>query len=314
MCKRFILGFRNQAMQCKNCRIIVHIDCIDSAKTKIACLNAKQSSSSIPINRLNQNTSSEHKFTVHTFLSPTYCSVCKSLITGVYKQGLRCSICKIAVHHSCRNAALSSLVCNFRQSPNNDYYHTLNGVRQSLNSAVKGFRRLNSSGDIDPKNVEISGPSNVKHISGTSKNRVLVTLEEAQNDPRHKNLVAETSSITANSECCDGENITSVSDSMNYLKTSTTFSRQREVVEVKDRNQTVSSSNNMEHDEPNSQKTRGDESNSHSYIQNYNEIKSSTKKNQEKLPPGWVALREEGSDRIYYFNQELYITQWERPS
>eukprot|EP00123_Amoebidium_parasiticum_P017319 comp23798_c0_seq1/m.41363 comp23798_c0_seq1/g.41363 ORF comp23798_c0_seq1/g.41363 comp23798_c0_seq1/m.41363 type:complete len:384 (-) comp23798_c0_seq1:99-1250(-) len=43
-----------------------------------------------------------HEFKSHTYKKPTQCTVCKKLLTGIFKQGYRCTICRINCHEHCR--------------------------------------------------------------------------------------------------------------------------------------------------------------------------------------------------------------------
>lgn len=45
----------------------------------------------------------QHQFEDHTFRKPKFCYYCKSLIKGLIRQGARCKVCKMSVHHKCRD-------------------------------------------------------------------------------------------------------------------------------------------------------------------------------------------------------------------
>lgn len=45
----------------------------------------------------------QHQFEDHTFKKPKFCYYCKGLIKGLIKQGARCKVCKMSVHHKCRD-------------------------------------------------------------------------------------------------------------------------------------------------------------------------------------------------------------------
>mmetsp|Transcript_7556 Transcript_7556/g.9098 ORF Transcript_7556/g.9098 Transcript_7556/m.9098 type:complete len:342 (-) Transcript_7556:2023-3048(-) len=52
-----------------------------------------------------------HVFKWKSFWKPTWCDVCKSLMVGVYKQGLQCSECKQNVHYECMELSDHELPC-----------------------------------------------------------------------------------------------------------------------------------------------------------------------------------------------------------
>lgn len=45
----------------------------------------------------------QHQFEEHTFRKPKFCYYCKGLIKGLIRQGARCKVCKMSVHHKCRD-------------------------------------------------------------------------------------------------------------------------------------------------------------------------------------------------------------------
>lgn len=113
-----------------------------------------------------------HSFTVTTFTSPTFCCVCKAFISGVYKQGVACTLCGAAAHTKCQDAAISSVPCTPGRKRES-------GMSQ-LSNAVKSLRRTGSS---EP---QISGPTNFQHVGGATTGRTFVPIEQAQKDDRFK--------------------------------------------------------------------------------------------------------------------------------
>ncbi|XP_064457585.1 protein vav-like isoform X2 [Ornithodoros turicata] len=43
----------------------------------------------------------DHKFEMHTFEVPTYCSDCSKLLPGIFYQGYKCTVCGVGVHKTC---------------------------------------------------------------------------------------------------------------------------------------------------------------------------------------------------------------------
>jgi hypothetical protein len=54
-----------------------------------------------------------HELASHTFLRPTDCALCGKLLLGVFKQGMRCRCCGLAVHDGCAARANELLVCSY---------------------------------------------------------------------------------------------------------------------------------------------------------------------------------------------------------
>ncbi|PWA16647.1 hypothetical protein CCH79_00004402, partial [Gambusia affinis] len=53
-----------------------------------------------------------HKFSTHTYKSPTFCDHCGSLLWGLVRQGLHCKICKMNVHIRCKGNVAPSCGVN----------------------------------------------------------------------------------------------------------------------------------------------------------------------------------------------------------
>ncbi|EUB65049.1 Calcium-independent protein kinase C [Echinococcus granulosus] len=56
-------------------------------------------------NRFNINV--PHKFRVHTYMLPTFCEHCGSLLFGIMRQGLQCEVCKANIHRRCEKNVAS---------------------------------------------------------------------------------------------------------------------------------------------------------------------------------------------------------------
>ena len=53
-----------------------------------------------------------HDFKSHTYKTPHYCAVCRTLLWGAVKQGYRCSVCKCDVHRGCQLKAHQHCPCS----------------------------------------------------------------------------------------------------------------------------------------------------------------------------------------------------------
>ncbi|KAJ8920138.1 hypothetical protein NQ315_011796 [Exocentrus adspersus] len=88
-CKDFLWGFGKQGYQCQCCQTAVHKKCHDKLLGK--CPGSGRESESTIYLRERFKIDLPHRFKVHTFMSPTFCDHCGSLLYGIYKQGLKCA-------------------------------------------------------------------------------------------------------------------------------------------------------------------------------------------------------------------------------
>jgi novel protein kinase C epsilon type len=102
-CKDFIWGVGKQGYQCQVCTLVLHKRCHELVVTR--CPGNKDSRDSF----VAQTTGSSrfgmnipHTFIEYSFMKPTFCDHCGSLLYGLYKQGLLCSCCNISVHYKCK--------------------------------------------------------------------------------------------------------------------------------------------------------------------------------------------------------------------
>ncbi|CAH2002122.1 unnamed protein product [Acanthoscelides obtectus] len=87
-CKDFLWGFGKQGYHCQFCQTAVHKKCHEKLLGK--CPGSGLNSESTIYLRERFKIDLPHRFKVHTFMSPTFCDHCGSLLYGIYKQGLKC--------------------------------------------------------------------------------------------------------------------------------------------------------------------------------------------------------------------------------
>lgn len=99
-CKEFIWGvFGKQGYQCQVCTCVVHKRCHQLVVT--VCPRMKKPAKEQTVNQ-GFSINVPHRFNVHNYKVPTFCDHCGSLLWGLVKQGLHCSICKMNVHIRCK--------------------------------------------------------------------------------------------------------------------------------------------------------------------------------------------------------------------
>ncbi|XP_049544307.1 putative protein kinase C delta type homolog [Anopheles darlingi] len=89
-CKEFLWGFGKQGYQCKTCQTAVHKKCHD--KLLGTCSESSFNSESTIYLRERFKLDLPHRFRVYTFMSPTFCDHCGSLLYGFFRQGLKCIV------------------------------------------------------------------------------------------------------------------------------------------------------------------------------------------------------------------------------
>ncbi|KAK2578388.1 hypothetical protein KPH14_011874 [Odynerus spinipes] len=87
-CKDFLWGFGKQGYQCQACQTAVHKKCHDKLLTK--CPESGRESENTVYLRERFKVDVPHRFRPHTFMSPTFCDHCGSLLYGFFRQGLKC--------------------------------------------------------------------------------------------------------------------------------------------------------------------------------------------------------------------------------
>ncbi|XP_044731018.1 putative protein kinase C delta type homolog [Chrysoperla carnea] len=87
-CKEFLWGFGKQGYQCQACQTAVHKKCHEKLLGK--CPESGINSESTIYLRERFKIDMPHRFKMHSFMSPTFCDHCGSLLYGLFRQGLKC--------------------------------------------------------------------------------------------------------------------------------------------------------------------------------------------------------------------------------
>ncbi|XP_074028685.1 protein kinase C delta isoform X4 [Leptinotarsa decemlineata] len=137
-CKDFLWGFGKQGYQCQSCQTAVHKKCHDKLLGK--CPGSGRESENTVYLRERFKIDLPHRFKIHTFMSPTFCDHCGSLLYGIFKQGLKCEDCDVNIHKKCEK--LTANLC---------------GVNQKLVvEAIESVRK----GSLDSRDSPTTNPAN----------------------------------------------------------------------------------------------------------------------------------------------------------
>lgn len=110
-CKDFIWGVGKQGYQCQVCGLVSHKRCHQLVVTRCSAAGTSKDNRDLDSLYLSGKASGSsrfgmnipHKFKEHSFMRPTFCNHCGSLLYGLYKQGLLCAQdhCGIRIHKKC---------------------------------------------------------------------------------------------------------------------------------------------------------------------------------------------------------------------
>jgi len=111
-CREFIWGLGKQCYQCQVCTCVVHKRCHEVVVT--SCIGVRQTFDDEGIDkRFSVNV--PHRFEEHNYKRFTFCDHCGSLLYGLIKQGLQCSVCSLNVHKRCQRNVANNCGINTKQ-------------------------------------------------------------------------------------------------------------------------------------------------------------------------------------------------------
>ncbi|XP_030381707.1 putative protein kinase C delta type homolog isoform X2 [Scaptodrosophila lebanonensis] len=135
-CNLFLWGFGKQGYQCIICQTVVHKKCHDKLLGK--CSGSVFNSASTILLRERFKIDMPHRFKPHTFMSPTFCDHCGSLMGGFFIQGLKCEECDVNCHKRCER--LTANLCGVNQKL----------IVEALNYVKRGAREARDSPSTPP--------------------------------------------------------------------------------------------------------------------------------------------------------------------
>ncbi|XP_065830068.1 protein kinase C delta type-like [Oscarella lobularis] len=99
-CKEFLWGFRKPGLQCRECGSAVHLRCYKSVLG--TCPGAKGDTHHTKFLKERFGINVPHRFRMHNYFRPTFCDHCGTLLAGLFRQGMKCSVCGANCHKRCQ--------------------------------------------------------------------------------------------------------------------------------------------------------------------------------------------------------------------
>lgn len=150
-CTEFLWGLNKQGFKCQVCNCAVHKRCHDKILAKCPG-NAKDSRETQMMSE-RFNVDVPHRFLVNTFLSPTFCEHCGTMLFGLLRQGVKCQECGVSCHKKCQQfmpnlcgvnqKILSELLDTIKSSS------TIQGMKNEAKTPARKTHSQESSEDED---------------------------------------------------------------------------------------------------------------------------------------------------------------------
>ncbi|XP_071486841.1 protein kinase C delta type-like isoform X1 [Diadema antillarum] len=101
-CNEFLWGVvGKQGYHCQECELSVHKRCFDSVLSK--CPGTGKDTMETKKLKERFNINMPHRFKVNNYKSPTFCDHCGTMLYGLFRQGVKCEVCNVNVHHKCKS-------------------------------------------------------------------------------------------------------------------------------------------------------------------------------------------------------------------
>ncbi|KAJ8259821.1 hypothetical protein GJAV_G00173880 [Gymnothorax javanicus] len=111
VCREFVWGLNKQGYKCRQCNAAVHKKCIDKIIGR--CTGTAADSRDTMFQKERFKIDMPHRFKVYSYMSPTFCDHCGSLLWGLVRQGLKCEECSMDVHQKCQGKVAN--LCGINQ-------------------------------------------------------------------------------------------------------------------------------------------------------------------------------------------------------
>lgn len=154
-CSEFLWGLNKQGYKCQACNCVIHKRCHE--KVLARCPGNARDSIETEVISKRFNINIPHVFSVHTFLSPTFCDHCGSMIFGLIQQTMKCNECGIVCHKRC--AGLMASLCGIKQKMFTDI---LDAIKQ--NHELLKFHEKEKSSDKGYASAEDDGYKNLYDV------------------------------------------------------------------------------------------------------------------------------------------------------
>jgi len=202
-CSDFIYGVVNkQGYQCQVCSCVVHKKC--HKDVVVHCSGSQQKGASSYPSGFSLNV--PHKFVVYNYLRPTFCEHCGSLLYGLMRQGMKCTVCEMNVHKRCHHLVPNTCGTDLAKMAKHLAELGLSGDK--LNRETVKSKSLISSGsksgvELNRKVSSESAPGNLNQLrngseislSGNSEIKVTKTQLSMSPGEKRKQMLIEQSKL-----------------------------------------------------------------------------------------------------------------------